>query len=66
MKIQAAKLAEIGEKSPGYSVLTDGGIELTDIQFERRNGRRYRAIVLMTYNGRVGRFDADSIVDILD
>ena len=71
MFITIRKLAEIAEKSPGYSVLVrhnGGTVELTDIHFERRGPkqRRYKDIVIGTYLGRQARLDSGTLVDIVD
>lgn len=72
IQITFRKLAEIAEKSPGYSVVALGDdekstYEFTNIRFRQRlSGRRDLAVVLVTYNGREGVFDSDSSVYILD
>jgi hypothetical protein len=67
-------LAEISEQSPGYSILLDidnnESVEITNIEFARRNGRRDRSQVECNYewNGekRRGSFDANLIARICD
>jgi hypothetical protein len=67
----ARELAEIAELSPGYSVdITEAGkvYSLSEIRFARhaRSGRRNRAVMECTCNGKPGRFDSDTIFDVLD
>lgn len=75
------QLAEIAEKSPGYSVIARIAkfhdfqpdppfAEFVDIRFRRRNGRRFRAVVDFGWVLDGVRDEAgacsDNIVEVLD
>jgi hypothetical protein len=68
MKITAGRLAQIAEKSPGYSVALVGDGEITNIRYRLRdNGRRNRSIVEMD-NAKLGlmAFDSGVVLEIED
>jgi hypothetical protein len=65
MTFTAGRLAELGERTPGFCVLTASG-KLTNWCYRRSpSGRRNRSYVQATYpDGRVANLDADLLVHV--